>query len=543
MSAQKSWRLLPLSSSPDLPALLVSLDIATAAYTAHITDMANMWTESLDRKAIFMRGWSENTTIDPSDTPDNMAKFLTSLSTALDSSQPGHDQTSLHLVPASSSDAGEDGLTLRITCQLPGLQPLKWPMHLKKSPPSAIATDLVLPLIQAHLTRSVEVESLARMLGQKDTVLTKLLDKLEAMGTGLEHVFNPLSGKKKVSRVAAADKVPGLAPFDRRRWKSSLTYTDDGQGNTEALIQNVFGGQGLQFGSKMDITESPRLDHWWQGFSGASSVVRQSQQKVASPRAGTPPSKKILDDGDDDDDDFQVQSTPPHLSSARKATASVGKPVPDDASTEGDTESDASVQDIPAPPETQNETKPTRRLGALGRKKQSAPPQSPSPVQPPPKPQVSSQKVEDSETASEAEEDDDGATASLPDDERPTVPSPPPKPVAKNGGLGRIGGVKAKQPDKQPSKSPEPEISEAATKSVAHRHPKKLGVIGKKKGADNEPVPAADEGTGRGRSAAKESTPRHRETSQERADRRREELKRELEKKAAAGPAKKKRRF
>ncbi|KAM0441093.1 hypothetical protein ACHAPT_000398 [Fusarium lateritium] len=543
MSPTKSWRPLPLPSSSDLPPLLVSLDIDTSAYTVHITDMANVWTESLDRKAICIRGWSENATIDPSDTPDNMAKFLDSLNTALDSTQPGHDETHLRLQPASKSDAGDGGLTLKITCELPGLQPLKWPMHLKKSPSSAIATDLVLPLIQAHLTRNLEVESLIRMLGQKDVVVTKLVDKLEAVGTGLEHVFNTLSGKKRISRAAAADRVPGLAPFDRRRWKSDLAYTDDGPSNTESLIEDVLGGGGLQFEPTMEDAKSPLLDHWWHEFSGASSTTRPSQEKAVPARETTPPPKEPEAGGEDDDDDFQVQSTPPHLSAARKSMAARGKPVLDDASTEGDPESPASAKDMPVPPETRKETRPARRLGALGRKKQSTPPRSPSPKIPLPRKKAPIPRVDDSETASEAE--DDGATASLPDDDPPPAhsPSPPPKPVAKKSGLGRIGGPKSKEPIKQASPPAEDEASESV-RPVTRHPPKRLGVIGKK-GDAKEPPSVVDEGRGRARSAVKGGTakPNPRETSQERADRRREELKRELEKKAAAGPAKKKRKF
>ncbi|EEU48856.1 uncharacterized protein NECHADRAFT_75426 [Fusarium vanettenii 77-13-4] len=503
--------------------------------------MANVWTESLDRKSICIRGWSENTTIDPSDTPDNMAKFLDSLNTALDSTQPGHDETHLRLEPASKSDAGEGGLTLKITCELLGLQPLKWPMHLKKLPSSAIAADLVLPLIQAHLTRNLEVESLIRTLGHKDVVITKLLDKLEAVGTGLEHVFNGLSGKKRISRAAAADKIPGLAPFDRHRWKSGLAYTDDGPSNTESLIEDVLGGGGLQFEPTIEVAESPLLDDWWHQFSGASSVGRPSQKAI--PAKETTPPPQVSGVGDDDDDDFQVQSTPPHLTAARKSMASrgKGKPVLDDASTEGDPESPASAKDVPVPPETRKETRPTRRLGALGRKKQSTPPRSPSPKIPSPAKKAPSPNVDDSETASEAE--DDGATASLPDDDPPPAPSPspPPKPVAKKSGLGRIGGAKAKQPVKETSPPTEPEVTEIA-RPATQNPPKRLGVIGKKKGDAKEPSSAADESRGRARST-KEEAPKPRETSQERADRRREELKRELEKKAAAGPAKKKRKF
>ncbi|KAF4963744.1 hypothetical protein FSARC_8268 [Fusarium sarcochroum] len=501
-----------------------------------------MWAETLDRKAIFMRGWSENTSIDPSDTPDNMVKFLTSLNTALNASQPGHDETSLRLERDPKSD---DDLTLHITCELAGLQPLKWPMYLKKLPACNTATNLVLPLIQAHHTKNLEIESLIRTLGHKDAVLTKLLDKLEAMGTGTEHVFNALSGKKKVSRATAADKVPGLAPFDQRRWKSDLAYKEDTPNDTESLVQTVFASEGLQFEPMTESTGSPQLDQWWQDFEGASSTARQPQQKAALPKDKSPPPKDTeTSHVEDDDDDFQVQSTPPHLLSKGRSTDAKDKPAADDASTEGDDESMASTKGISPAPQTHKTDKPVRRLGALGRKKQSTPPVSPDHVQPQPKTKPLTQK-DDSETASEAE--DDGVTISLPagDPSSSSSSSSQPGPAAKKSGLGRIGGARAKQPGKTDLPPIDLEAAESSTAAVPHHPSKKLGVIGKHNGDKDEARLLADEGSRRGRSTANEVTAesKPRETSQERADRRREELKRELEKKAAAGPAKKKRRF
>ncbi|KAH7155659.1 XRCC4-like factor-domain-containing protein [Dactylonectria estremocensis] len=538
MSTTKSWRPLPLPSSSDLPVLLVSIDIDTAAYTVHVTDMSNIWTESLDRKAICIRGWGENTSIDPSDTPDNMAKFLTSLKNALDSSQPGHDQTRLHLIRASNPDAGDDGLTLKITCELPGLQPLSWPMHLKKSPPSAIAIDLVFPLVQAHLTRHREVNSLIRMLDQKDVILNKLLDKLDAMGTGLEHVFNPLSGKKKVSRAVAADKVPGLAPFNRRRWRSDVAGGADGPSNAESLVKEVFGGEGLCF-EHITIEEPTQLDQWWLDFNGASSTQSRSQEKPSASKEMTPPPP----DGSlnvDDDDDFQVQSTPPGLISGRISTLTKNQPLPDDASTEEEPGSPEPVRNtriVPSQDRQPQTKKSTSRLGMLGRKKQSSPTRD------------TSQKVDDSETASEA--GDDGTTASLPDEEVQLQSSPSPllKPRPKRSelGLGRIGGPKTKQPVMEPAETCQPDAPEPIAQPTTRLGPRKLGMIGKKKGGDTGPVaPAVEENRGRSRGSVVKEEPSRataRETSQERADRKREELKRELERKAAAGPAKKKRKF
>lgn len=538
MTPPPAWFPLPVPSIPGLPVLLVSIEINTAAYTIHLTDMANMWVESLDRKAICIRGWSENTSIDPSDTPENMTKFLTSLKTALDSSQPGHDATSLDLVPASESDAGKDGLTLKITCDLSGLQPLKWPMHLKKSPQSSIATDLVLPLIQAHFTRSREVQSLLHLLSQKDAILTKLLDKLEAQGTGLEHIFNPLSGKKKVNRAAAGDKIPGLAPFSPQHWKAGLRDDVEGPNNTDALVKHVFGGEGLFYQPLLETDTSPELDKWWHDFTGIPrSILRAQKNSVAIEETpSTMPQNQPV--SKDDDEEFQVQKTPPHLKPSRQDAKQRTEILPDDASTDDD----KSPEQVKSSPKLR---KPASRLGALGGRKKLASPRSPSPQPKSPKEHVPDTKVDDSETASES--DGDSVTAPQPaKEDSPPAPSRV-QPPAKKGGLGRIGGPKAIHP-KQSSTLGLLDATYEAEPPLKHTATKKLGMIGGKAGTSESTKRILDEDGSRGRprprdndQAMQESAPR--ETSQERADRKREELKRELEKKAAAGPAKKKRKF
>lgn len=551
MASTLAWRPLPLPRSPGVPVLLASLDVGTADYTIHVTDMANMWTESLDRKAICMRGWSENTTIDPSDTAENMTKFLTSLKSALDSSQRDHDQTSLSVSPASTADSGGDGLALNITCQLPGLGPLKWPMHLKKSPSSAIATDFVLPLVQAHHVKTQEVESLVQFLSYKDSVITKLLDKLEATGTSLEHVFTSLSGRKKVTRAVAEEKVRGLAPFNKSKWKANLEDNQDGRDSAGDLVQGVFGGDGLQYQTLMDIDESPGLDRWWHDFEGMSHIPHRTQREKTPPKTRTP--SPPAQPQNVDDDDFQVQSTPPHLTSPRKRRVTRNPLQLDDASTED--EETSFIPDTHTPAvvlETQplaGSTKPASRLGTIGRKKELAPAPSPTPKTSPAVVKTSAQVVDDSETASDT--DDDEATASLPDDSPPRPPQSAAAGPPKKGGFGRIGGQK---PEPAAYKPETPETGHAAVTETADAaaRPKKLGVIGKKVGGATssslndtlDPIAERGRNVARGKGEVKgEVKEQPRETSQERADRKREELKRDLERKAAAGPAKKKRKF
>ena len=528
---------------PSLPALLVSIDTGGADYTVRLSDMANVWTESLDRKAICMRGWSENTVIDPSDTPENMGTLLTSLRSALDSSHSGHAQTSISLSPGSAKDAGDDSLTLNVTCSLPGLQPLKWPLHLKKCPSSAIAVDLVLPLIQAQHARQRQVVSLIDIVGNKDGALAKLLDKLEATGTGLENVFTSLSGKKKVPRAMAEAKVKGLAVFDVKSWKTELGDEDDGPDSPSDLIQAVLGRDGLQYSSTFEIERSTVLDTWWSDFQGTSQISHPSQAQAASAIKGTPPSLDAKE-SDMGDDDFQVQPTPPHLLSPGKS-GPAGRDRPKEGDDCGEDQDDQlavlNKRSVVSPASSKDQTKnPRSRLGAIGSENQQLSAKSVK------EDANNGQKLlntsaEESETASEASDDE----IALPNREKPRPPAvshSTAKPGAKIGVIGKSVKTKLHSPAQETG----PVAEEKASVDPGPMT-KRLGVIGKNAKSER-PIPGAggdDSGTARGISETREIDAKDepRESSQERADRKREELKRELDRKTAAGPAKKKRRF
>ncbi|KAG5922765.1 hypothetical protein E4U53_003665 [Claviceps sorghi] len=532
-----AWRPLPLPVSCGLPVLLVSAYMGSSSYVVSVSDMANIWSESLDRKAICMRGWSENTSIDPSDTAENMNKLLSCLKTALDPTRDGHDTTSFSLSPATAADAGEGGLTIKVTCRLPGLGPLRWPIHLKKQPSSAIATDLVLPLIQAQSDKCREVYSLMEVIKRKDAVITKITEKLQAMGAGLEHVFTALSGRKRVTRANAEDRVKGVGLFSESTWKDELDADTSGPGSVRELVQGVFGERGLKLRTSLEINTSPELDRWWHDFQPTAQISQQKKSKAPLSRDSSP-SLPLQSTSCNDDDDFQTQSTPSYLKSTEETAHAANRIGKAYATVEEDQALEAPDNGPPSALSDrtrQPETKMTRsRLGAIGVKEQLAQPRHPCP----PSDGYTTRLAleDDEETASEASQEDD-ATASMPNSspKSPSLEHAAPKQSQMRGGLGIIGGGRPKT--RPPNRETE------ATNIKEKTHPATLGII---RGKPSMPVhQQVDEC--RGRSTQHKETSswegKPRETSQERADRRRAELRRELEKKAAAGPAKKKRRF
>ncbi|KAI4869684.1 XLF-domain-containing protein [Hypoxylon rubiginosum] len=568
MASGSTWH--PLPPFPDLPSLMILPKFSASSYTLHVTDLANVWVETLDRRGILLRSLQEDTSIDLSDgDPDQWAVFLSKLNTAFDPTSPDHHSTSLSLAASSPerTSAVEGGLILHVTCVLPRpLKPLRWPVYLTKCPPASLASELVLPLIQAQHERNLEIQDLIARLQEKDAVIMKLVDKLEAMHTGLEHVFNSLSGKRKPSRAAAEEKVKGLAVFSESDWRPRINAKRELVRDVPSLIRKVFIESGLHCNTDADVGASHRLNDWWTKLDSTqvAAIKPQNETPKKTPAGSLQTTKGAVEKNDDD---FQVQVTPPHLQSQGR-TISHSKTA-DDTTDEDD--SSAEIPDShPAPsPEkprtrigsvggrkisnkddspsqssrtvpaedddtvSESDQEPVRskspkrmnpRLGTIGRSKEPSPPpaKSPSPAPPPPK-------------------DDDDETASGSDDSEDEPPKsrsrPPPAPAPRNkGGLGRIGGNPKSRTTPEPTEAPRASTPKAgsskATASPAKPAGRKLGVIGKKPESDGKRL----------RSETPEEAAAEPETEEQRTERRRAELAKELERKAAA-PTKKKRRF
>jgi hypothetical protein len=458
----------------------VSTDFTSTAqsYTIQLTDLANVWTETLDKRPIIMRALKEDTSIDPTDGPDQIRKLLELLRAAFDPSAPEHSDTSLALTGVTD---GEDGLEIHVSVVLPKpLRPLKWPLYLKKSSPPAIATELVLPLIHAHQHRAREVDELVATLNEKDNVIAKLVDKLEATGTGLEHVFNQLSGRRKVTRAIAEDRVKGLAPFREPEFRKRVddANTEGSSDDVSTLLDSVFGGRlRLPSGTGLEIGDSPALNDWWtklgRGKHGAL-VSRGKETKTASrvrnvtPTASEPatPAKsrtqaqkrrRVADDDestadeadDDDNDDFQVQVTPAkHDKPSRNTKASQAVDANNNEDDEDEVQASAhrhqkpalharSHHVVPDDEEEDNHDDDEFRVQATPHKN----------AKPADNTRSAQAAPEDEETASENE--DEEIPDSMPSQ---TIKQQPPK---KSGSkLGSIGGKKQASSQKAATPSP-----------------------------------------------------------------------------------------
>ncbi|KAI0910346.1 XLF-domain-containing protein [Ustulina deusta] len=551
----------PLPHFPTLPALLVSARFGESSYTLHVTDLAHVWVEKLDRRGILLRSLQENTSIDLIDADsEQWAVFLSKLQAAFDPTSPDHRLTSLSVAAATGPHSkNRDGLTLRIACELPRpLDALKWPVHLVKCQPTSIASELVLPLIQEHYAQSREAENLMNQLKEKDAVITRLLDKLSTMHAPLELIFNSLSAKHATTRAAAEERIKGLAPFDEQRWRSQRNV--ESPQNAPGLLRSVFGGSGFSHAMGTDLGVSDTLNDWWTKLG--SEFHTASDFEINTPRKKS--KEKVSDSkasSEDIDEDFQVQVTPTRRVSrsptsdnstrgkeTRKVVDSDGSDVPDSYPTPsqnkpplrigrpGNTKTPAQdpaisqssqtlhTDEDDTASETEDEEQPEQskhigeskaRLGTIGRPKQL----------PEPTKQATATDIL-AEANDETPSGSDSGSDSSPEHQQSSTRAPA---TPRKGALGRIWG-KSKATANPPEKSPH---GTASDDSILPKKTevRKLGAIGKKPRTDPKTLHSDTP-----------VDPEELETDEQKAERKRVELAKELNRQGTV-PARKKRKF
>ena len=344
-----AWRRLHLSPSAGahLAPLLISEAFTPNSYAVQLTDLTHVWSESLDRGGILRRSREQSTSIDPSE-GDQLQIFLDKLKLGL----AGAKDTTLALTITAAAD--RPSLVLDVTVKLPGgLVPLQWPIQLAAAPQAVMTSQLVVPLLRAQHVRMQEIAGLEEMLRNKDHVIQKLLDKLEAQGTELGQIFPQAAGKaggRKLDRKKAENRVKGLGQFDMNAWRKGRDH--ERSRDIAGLLEDVFEEDVFEE-DNADICGAEPSDlvpeepgSWWESIKGITidlSTGRFSTNGPSGTRKSPAKPQPALrkEDTIEEDDAFQVQATPPRLASPSKRASSI--PVIND-STEDDDDLDAPTQ-------------------------------------------------------------------------------------------------------------------------------------------------------------------------------------------------------
>lgn len=566
---------------PCIPPLLIKHDFGPSNYSVWLTDLTFIWSESLDRKQIIRRAFDIDTSIDPTEGADQLRLFLRGMEDAL-------KQGAGTSVDIEQSD-DEAKLILRTSTSLPGgLKPLEWSFLLTRASQATMTSEFLLPLLGHQLVAKAEKASLLQQLKEKDHVIAKLIDKMQADGVELGKVFPGAASSKSWtgSNARQGVAIKGLAEFDQEQWQARLSRDNAPSGNLDDLLPKIFEAAVPDMGEELQISNH---DEWWKRL-GDLNLQQPSSETQTEIETG----KLVVEDFQvcenvfflqfcyEVADSIQRQSTPPKRFTGprsenmlmdvkskfpRNTSKGPGPPPSDNGSTTD--ESDESSQSSlfkPAPPSvegsvdagdaTKRRESQTPSKAAIGRPRYRDLDTGLDGSRP-----VPGNSSPTGDLSTDAMELDSGSLngprqiVNNPATENHGMPRAKPR-LGKIGGriidrepsnppdvpetkirLGKIG-VKSK-PGRMGASEAVPKESEAALSNTRRDNvsPKKE----QEKKSLSVPAIAGMERAGRVSQRPQSLSP-PRETSQERANRKRELLKRELENKSQAAK-KKKRKF
>ena len=266
------WKRLPLSG-PRSKVFLYKIHFASDSYVFQVTDLNQLWIESLHRRDLMKRAFADDISIDPSESPEQLKLLFQHLTNALE----GKPDTSLEIEKASS-----DGMHFLATTKLPGnLPPLKWKLTPYTSNQASLADTLVLPALQSIVQFQNQTVSLMEQLREKDRVISKLLSKLETSGIELATAFPNIQykGSRATSREVMSKFVKGLGEFDESKWKAVVSLPKISDRSLEDLLDAV-----LPFeGSFMDCSNTSIKHESEHGTNVSSEVAQKASQFSVEP--------------------------------------------------------------------------------------------------------------------------------------------------------------------------------------------------------------------------------------------------------------------
>jgi hypothetical protein len=268
-----SWRKLSLQAE-SLPSLIFQYTWTREGYELYLTDLTSIWSEQLCRKDIFKRAEQGLTTIDPSEGDDQLELLLTKIGEAL-SGAGGK--------PALNSGSKVDSIDINISAKLPApLRPLRWTLQLSKEPTSSLTNRILLPLLEDEAAWELRQQALSDQLKQKDWVLDKLFDRIEALGVDMRTIFPSATGlrstRKGDTRSELGKLVKGVAQFDEKAWLARQGGSSDTFNLASNLVHEMFGSN---FKKRL-MSFNPVREHWWDELGTFSTTTSQEETDLAS---------------------------------------------------------------------------------------------------------------------------------------------------------------------------------------------------------------------------------------------------------------------
>ena len=282
------WEPFPLSTTSDGPSLFLLRSFTPTSYSVYMTDLINVWGESLSKDQICDRAEDSNSSIDPSTDDSQLSILLGKLDTGLIGGS--EDNVAVELDVRQSGTTCTLQISTKEVLEAP-LAPLIWRFRLKSMNKREFSELVLLPSLAVNSVLSRQVDSLLEVIKEKDVAVQRMLEKMENLKIDMSTVF---PGYKKTN--LGQGKTRGLVEFKENLWRENIGGCDE---DLRDVVTMSFRNATMSLG-KLDIGD------WWTKWEGKAN--RRIQRNTAETK--TPKDQKVDKDEDEDEDNgsFQVNS-------------------------------------------------------------------------------------------------------------------------------------------------------------------------------------------------------------------------------------------
>ena len=253
-----TWNQLRLQQATTWPVIYYSYRHRDGAFQIDVTDLVSLWQCHLDRDALISQARTQRSSIDPSESHSQAEALCSRLAQSLKN---GRNVISR---PRRLSTGEVIGLETAIKLPTP-LKPLSWSFILRQAQANKFANRITRPALNEVARAEHKLDSLLQVVKDKDHVITRLLDKIEASNIDLSLIFPGITGltarKSHVSVAEAKKHVPGLSTFDRAAWFSQLDQASTGRVPSVASLSacnQKYGNRGDRLGLTSDWVKEMR---------------------------------------------------------------------------------------------------------------------------------------------------------------------------------------------------------------------------------------------------------------------------------------------
>lgn len=298
-SANEGWHELQIPSRQQCPKLFYSFSTSEDSFIFLLTDLISIWDCSLDKAGILGEAARQHTSVDPSVSSDQFQVLLSKL-------RKGLNDGNNTLV----RDTGGNSQTLLLwtSINLPHpLKPLEWTFTLRLQSSAELAERILHPSLHEVSVSQDKINSLLRIIKDKDHVISRLLDRIGNSAVDLGLIFPGISGfaSRKGGHVSVADAkkhIPGMASFDEHFWTKEFANEEGYEGADRTGLTHLVRGCEKCFAhSKSDH------ENWVMGLPSSEQPDHRDSKES---RSGTKSTRQKVQERDEstDSDDFEVSA-------------------------------------------------------------------------------------------------------------------------------------------------------------------------------------------------------------------------------------------